>query len=109
MYPKVIETLTATTDGTWGGLMVTGTFRGDLSTEMSERQITTIVKSCWLELTQGNHYQEILLRNDTLTLTDGVADFSIYELSTGTKDQWYGHRFLLSLESKRSILFNLHR
>lgn len=91
----------------WGGLMVAGTFLGDLSTEMSERQLPQLLKAAghYLGVLTQNHYQEILLRNDTLTLTDGVTDFPIYELSTGTKDQLImAMRFAyLSLESKRSI------
>lgn len=91
----------------WGGLMVAANFLGDLSTEMSERQLPQLLKVAGYYLgilTQGN-YQRILLNNDTLTLTDGVTDFPIYELSTGTKDQLImAMRFAyLSLESKRAI------
>ncbi len=74
---------------------------------MSERQLPQLLKAAghYLGVLTQNHYQEILLRNDTLTLTDGVTDFPIYELSTGTKDQLImAMRFAyLSLESKRSI------
>ena len=91
----------------WGGLMIAGTFLGDLSTEMSERQLPQLLKVAghYLEILTQKNYQNILLKSDTLTLTDGVTEFPIYELSTGTKDQLImAMRFAyLSLESKRSI------
>ncbi|XFE28238.1 ATP-binding protein [Listeria innocua] len=73
----------------WGAFEIAGTFLGDLSTEMSERQLPQLLKAAgdYLGILTKGNYQKILLKNDTLTLTDGYTDFPIYELSTGTKDQ----------------------
>ncbi|MBE8846590.1 AAA family ATPase [Enterococcus durans] len=91
----------------WGGLAIAATFLGDLSTEMSERQLPQLLKIAgdYLGVLTKDHYHEILLQNDTLTLTDGSTEYPIYELSTGTKDQLImAMRFAyLSLEAKRSI------
>lgn len=91
----------------WGGLEIAGTFLGDLSTEMSERQLPQLLKAAghYLSILTKDKYQEILLKNDTLTLTDGYTDFPIYELSTGTKDQLImAMRFAyLSLEANRAL------
>lgn len=91
----------------WGGLAIAATFLGDLSTEMSERQLPQLLKIAgdYLGILTKEHYHEILLQNDTLTLTDGSTEYPIYELSTGTKDQLImAMRFAyLSLEAKRSI------
>ncbi|MGX7174628.1 AAA family ATPase [Enterococcus ratti] len=91
----------------WGGLMVAATFLGDISTEMSERQLPQLLKAAgyYLEILTHHNYQNVSLINNTLTLTDGITDFPIYELSTGTKDQLImAMRFAyLSLESQRVI------
>ncbi|MEB6014030.1 ATP-binding protein [Enterococcus faecium] len=91
----------------WGAFEIAGTFLGDLSTEMSERQLPQLLKAAgdYLGILTKGNYQKILLKNDTLTLTDGYTDFPIYELSTGTKDQLImAMRFAyLSLEANRSI------
>ncbi len=91
----------------WGGLAIAATFLGDLSTQMSERQLPQLLKIAgdYLGVLTKDHYHEILLQNDTLTLTDGSTEYPIYELSTGTKDQLImAMRFAyLSLEAKRSI------
>ncbi|THE06921.1 hypothetical protein E1H99_12690 [Enterococcus hirae] len=91
----------------WGGLVIAGTFLGDLSTELSERQLPQLLKlaGTYLGVLTNNHYQEILLMNDTLTLVDDTTKFPIYELSTGTKDQVImAMRFAyLSLEANRSL------
>ena len=91
----------------WGGLAIAATFLGDLSTEMSERQLPQLLKIAgdYLGVLTKDHYHKILLQNDTLTLTDGSTEYPIYELSTGTKDQLImAMRFAyLSLEAKRSI------
>ncbi|MCZ1460491.1 hypothetical protein FZM99_16105, partial [Enterococcus faecium] len=73
----------------WGALEIAGTFLGDLSTEMSERQLPQLLRAAgdYLGILTKGNYQKILLKNDTLTLTDGYTEFPIYELSTGTKDQ----------------------
>lgn len=91
----------------WGGLVIAGTFLGDLSTELSERQLPQLLKLAgdYLSILTDRQYQEIQLKNDTLTLTNGTDEFPIYELSTGTKDQMImAMRFAyLALEAKRSI------
>ncbi len=91
----------------WGGLTIAATFLGDLSTEMSERQLPQLLKIAgeFLSILTKNQYHEILLHNDTLTLIDHRTEYPIYELSTGTKDQLImAMRFAyLSLEAKRSI------
>ena len=78
----------------WGALEIAGTFLGDLSTEMSERQLPQLLRAAgdYLGILTKGNYQKILLKNDTLTLT-------------GTKDQLImAMRFAyLSLEANRSI------
>ena len=74
---------------------------------MSERQLPQLLRAAgdYLGILTKGNYQKILLKNDTLTLTDGYTEFPIYELSTGTKDQLImAMRFAyLSLEANRSI------
>ncbi|WP_270608607.1 ATP-binding protein [Enterococcus thailandicus] len=91
----------------WGAYEVAGTFLGDLSTEMSERQLPQLLKEAtyYFGLLTDGKYQRILLKEDLLTLTDGKTEFPIYELSTGTKDQLImAMRFAyLSLEANRAL------
>lgn len=91
----------------WGAYEIAGTFLGDLSTEMSERQLPQLLKEAtyYLGLLTDHKYQRILLKEDLLTLTDGKTEFPIYELSTGTKDQLImAMRFAyLSLEANRAL------
>jgi uncharacterized protein YhaN len=91
----------------WGALEIAGTFLGDLSTEMSERQLPQLLQIAgrYLSLLTQGHYQQILLKENVLTLTNGLTDFPIYELSTGTKDQLImAIRFAyLELESGKGI------
>lgn len=73
----------------WGAHELAGTVLGDLSTEMSERQLPQLIQQTGMflqELTNGA-YQEVRIIDDVLYVVDDYQVYSIYDLSTGTKDQ----------------------
>ncbi|MGM0126097.1 hypothetical protein IGI37_003498 [Enterococcus sp. AZ194] len=91
----------------WSALELTAVFLGDLSTELSERQLPELLKRAgeYLGILTDNKYNKLTLEAEILTVVSHQQSFSVYELSTGTKDQlMMAIRFAyLSLEGDRKL------
>lgn len=91
----------------WGALEVAAAFLGDLSTELSERQLPQLLKHAgeYLAILTNNRYHQLTLESGVLAVVSQQQSFSLYELSTGTKDQlMMAIRFAyLSLEGDRAL------
>ena len=82
-------------------------FFNDLATDLSEQQLPQLLEqtSYYFSLLTQQHYQKIELVNGILQLKKEENIFSVYDLSTGTKDQLImAFRFsYLFMQRKRQI------
>ncbi|MDH6363516.1 uncharacterized protein YhaN [Enterococcus sp. PF1-24] len=73
----------------WGSSRLADNVLKDVSTELSYQQLPQLLEqaSRYLALLTNQQYQKIRFEDNILTVANETASFSLYDLSTGTKDQ----------------------
>lgn len=73
----------------WGSYQVAAQLVSDVTTELSDQQLPQLLQqaSHYLGILTNGEYQEVVLIDGILAIEDQRRQFSLYELSTGTKDQ----------------------
>lgn len=91
----------------WGKYRLAEIVLGDLSTELSNQQLPELLEKAseFLKILTMESYDQVQIDEDSMFVRGGQQRFSIYELSTGTRDQVImALRFgFLALEKNRQL------